>query len=60
MSTFAMVSAGKAFNVIVSDAGFAALLVQLGACQQTVNIDDRPDVGIGWSWDGANWTAPPQ
>lgn len=60
VSDFAMVRAGKAINVIVADASFAALLVTLGLCDQAINVDGRQDVGPGWAWDGANWSPPPQ
>ncbi|WP_139799005.1 hypothetical protein [Andreprevotia lacus] len=59
MSDFAMVKNGRVANVIVADATFAALLVTLGLCEQTLNVDARQDVAVGWLWDGANWAPPP-
>lgn len=46
---YAIIENGRVANVIVADAEFAA---SIGATQ-------CPDhAGIGWSFDGATWTAP--
>ena len=51
---YAKIENGQISNVIVADADFAA---EHGLVEFPTYIDDQA-VGIGWKYDGVNFTAP--
>lgn len=55
MSEYALVEDGVCTQAIIADAEFVATLPGTW-----IDITANPGVGIGWFWDGATWTAPPE
>jgi hypothetical protein len=57
-TTFAYIQSGVVINTVIADNNFAQSQVEAGVCDTAVNITGTK-VGIGWTYDGTNFTAPP-
>jgi hypothetical protein len=58
MGVFAFVIGGKVANTIVADQNFINTAIGL-VYDSAIDITSvTPQPGVGWSYDGTNWTAP--
>ncbi len=57
---YALIKSGQVENVILADAEFIATIAhQYDHCELLDTPEEQQVAGVGWTWDGTQFTAPP-